>query len=429
MITVLMLIGLALATPRMSEREIHLKYFKQVYGENFEKLNDLKFWYGSRYYAQMEAQPKKTNLSRDERLEFMMKRVKSYWPTAKQIEAVCKMKSGSTETSKEYIFCKQELAHPDFAKDFSPIYESPHPQARLVGFFNREKGVMHYKGEYVDLRPYKIPDPEGTIDDSGVRPILTPILDYKIIVENGIEREWMRLPTMGLSGEAWVGTTDLEGPLPILDLQRSDKLPKRYSASNRDLGLVQLSETRILGDSCYVGVDKGDVLFKQFLFPMNWNKSLRTNSPLNYRLINFEGSNLGVDETFVKGPLIAEYFEKYKTYPPLVFRLALVDFFMGLGKQFLDETQVALSPGESDRNCDYSPEFFYKKIPKDTIVKFADRFGGVLQYGESPVFKHSSHEYQTTPFDDKNSAINKAMRGEDLNSPFSLYIHQIYKGD
>lgn len=44
MITLLMLVGLAFAEPKLSEREIHLKYFKQVYGENFENLKDLKFW-------------------------------------------------------------------------------------------------------------------------------------------------------------------------------------------------------------------------------------------------------------------------------------------------------------------------------------------------------------------------------------------------
>lgn len=315
----LMMASMAFAAPKLSEREHHQKYFKRVYGENLESLKDLKLWYGSRYYAQMEALPKKTNLTRDEALEIMMKRVKSYWPTANQIDAVCKMKRGSTDTSKEFIFCKQELTHPDFAKDFSPIYESPHSQARLVGFFNREKGTMHYRGEYVDLRPYEVPAPEGTINDRDEWPFLTAVLDYKIIVENGAEREWMRLPTMGLPGEAWVGTTDPEGPLPILDLQRSEKLPKRYNIFDRSLGLVQLSKTRILRDSCYLGVEKGKILFKQFIFPMNWNNSLRTNSPMRYQLINEEGSLINVKNGEMDDPIVKDYLKRFKEYPPLCF--------------------------------------------------------------------------------------------------------------
>ena len=174
-----------------------------------------------------------------------------------------------------------------------------------------------------------------------------------------------------------------------------------------------------------MGVEKGHVLFKQFLFPMNWDKSLGGGAGHTpYRFFHPERAKIGIHEEFVKGPLIAEYLEKYKKYPPLVFRLSLIDFFHGLSDQFYNVSQVAMSPGEADRNCDYPTELFYKKIPKDTIVAFTDRYSSVLINGE---FRHGIHEYYVTQR--KDSPLNKALRGEDLKEPFSIYIHQIHTGD
>lgn len=108
-----------------------------------------------------------------------------------------------------------------------------------------------------------------------------------------------------------------------------------------------------------------------------------------------------------------------------MFRLPLIDFFMGLSHQFVDEVQVALSPGEADRNCDYPPELFYKKIPKAGMLNFAEAYGDITS--EGPTGK--SRFVGMTLTGEMNKALKDALKGLPIDDPFALYIHQIYKGD
>jgi|GEM_PF-7128466 len=421
MITLLMFIGLTFATPRMSEREIHLKYFKQVYGENFENLKDLKFWYGLHSYAPAIKLPTGIVTGSIQYNEFINKKNQSYLPTSDQVEIACKLKVGNSEGSRSYKQCLSFLKRDYRQVDFSPVYDKADSKEKVVGIFNRKRGEMYYRGEYLNLRPYKkqVDEEEGHWDL-----FLAPVLDYKITIESGLEREWMRLPTMGHPGEAWVGTTDVEGPLPILDLKRADIINGINKI--KGLGLAQLSKTRLLKNSCYVGVDSGHVLFKQFIFRMNWDKSLiKNHGGHDFSFINKENLKIDIAEGLRNNPKSLSYFANLQKFPPLVFRIPFIDFFLGLGDQFPDASQVALTPNEPDRNCDYPAELFYKQIPKSYLTDFAVQYSGLASslYSYESLTRNSDLKVNET----QQNSLGKALRGEEMKEPFSVFIHQIYK--
>lgn len=420
MISIFMIIGVALATPQMNEREIHLKYFKLAYGENYENLKDLKFWYGNYHSVRVLTPPPGIKQNSPDFQKYKLEKQLSYLPTVADIKTVCKMKPGVEEKSESYKSCVLYLEN---SKNFSPLYEKPDSKSLLVGFFNRKSGGMYYRGDYIDLRPPQDKDDlDGNSGELSWRPFLAPVLDYKILLQGGFEREWMRLPTMGRPGEAWVGTTDVEGPLPILDLQRRGRLTRGNEIQG--LGLAQLSETRLLNNSCYIGLDKGHVVFKQFIVSMNWNKSLRKGYGDDFfHFINESGPKIEIAEDQKTNQKVIDYFSKFQKFAPLEFRVQLVDFYLGIGKKFRDASHVAMSPGEATRNCDYPPGYFYKKIPKSMIIDFVEKYGGMV----GQTFYRSGEDIASNARDD--SLLGSALRGENMNEPFSVYIHQIHKGE
>ena len=396
-----------IATPTETQKRL---FWEAVYGKNYERLKDVMMWYGHDYRL-FEGL-----LNKDERGKLSKKQE----VPEDVLKELCSMRERATKVKIAFDDCKRKIGASWV------LYDRPSSEGKAVGYVSHVSGFL-FKGRDISLSfPSvafdKSQDPSG--EASGYKPSF-PVLDYRIVTEGGVEREWMRLPTMSEdNGEAWLGTSELNGDLPVFDVSRARTVIGK-KGEVQGLGLVRLSQQRLFDSLCYMGVaEGGKITFRHFVMPMNWGRSFIGLSD-DY-LVRMPSVPIAIGDEYAKYKMLENYKREYSKYPPHIFTMSFYDFFYSFSGEMLSVHVRPLGGDERERNCNYPEEWFYKKIPKKEVDNFITYFGSFrMDSFSDAVVKMSNGAYAKEASDNPWSEEFEKMRRGESWTPFGIYIRQM----
>ena len=339
---------------RADKKARHEKDWKLVYGDNFEHFKILAHWYG--HHPTLPGDTTEASIAWGKTSAFTSEQKKDYCDRLK----------------KRY---RLECLEKKFTKRYhQPIYSSPSVKSSVVGVWTNDTLVSEYMGEVIVIsNPLEFERGRTEIATGFTRGSYIPVLDYRILTEDGVEREWMRLPTMGRPGEIWVAT-DPQGYFRYFDLQRA---PQEYLGVERkpgEEGLINFSNFKLARNYCLDRIENGNLFLKRFFFPMRFS----TTNGYGGGDVFAPGKVPALDMALVESPKGKEWIEETKHYPVMEFKHSFMEFAYEFGE--LDESTIrekVILPGDNAglKSCTDLPDYAYhKRLPKDKLPYFYKKY-------------------------------------------------------